>query len=143
LQQANQRFKSLRDLFGNGRAHNYEPTNPTDPLNRAVRRCKYVYQIFVAGVFSAGKSTLINALLDAKDLLPQADLPYTGVVTTIKYGSRYGFSVTWLDVDGCYRRVNQNLQRKMGGGAFRSPPPAPVGQGVGRPGGAPHRGAAA
>jgi hypothetical protein len=145
LQQANQRFKSLRDLFANGRAHNFEPTNPTDPLNRAVRRCKYVYQIFVAGVFSAGKSTLINALLDAKDLLPQADLPYTGVVTTIKYGSRYGFSVTWLDVDGCYRRVNQILERKLGGCTFDPLTPANVRQGLritaGTPSGGAKRGA--
>ena len=94
LQQGNQKFRSLRDFFAAGKAHNYEPTNPADPLNRAVRRCKYGYQIFVAGAFNAGKSTLINALLDIKDLLPQGDLPYTGVVTTIKYKPRTGFSIT-------------------------------------------------
>ena len=141
LQQGNQKFRSLRDFFAAGKAHNYEPTNPADPLNRAVRRCKYGYQIFVAGAFNAGKSTLINALLDIKDLLPQGDLPYTGVVTTIKYGPRTGFSVTWLDVEGCYRRVNQILAMKLGGCSFEPLTPANVRQGLRITGGTPSSGA--
>jgi Dynamin family len=45
------------------------------------------FQLAVAGQFSRGKSTLMNALL-GNAYLPMGALPMTSVVTTIRYGSR-------------------------------------------------------
>jgi Dynamin family len=45
------------------------------------------FQLAVAGQFSRGKTTLLNALLGAA-YLPMGALPMTSVVTTVRYGSR-------------------------------------------------------
>jgi hypothetical protein len=45
------------------------------------------FRLAVAGQFSRGKSTLMNALLGAA-YLPMGALPMTSVVTTVRYGSR-------------------------------------------------------
>ena len=45
------------------------------------------FRLAVAGQFSRGKSTLMNALLGAA-CLPMGALPVTSVVTTVRYGSR-------------------------------------------------------
>jgi len=45
------------------------------------------FQLAVAGQFSRGKTTLLNALLGAP-YLPMGALPMTSVVTTVRYGSR-------------------------------------------------------
>lgn len=51
-----------------------------DSLKRSV--CYDRYRVTVFGAFSAGKSTLLNALMGA-DYLPSADLPTTNVTTEI------------------------------------------------------------
>jgi hypothetical protein len=45
------------------------------------------FQLAVAGQFSRGKSTLMNALLGGP-YLPMGALPMTSVITTVRYGSR-------------------------------------------------------
>lgn len=45
------------------------------------------FQLAVAGQFSRGKTTLMNALL-GKAYLPTGALPMTSVVTTVRYGAR-------------------------------------------------------
>jgi septin family protein len=45
------------------------------------------FRLAVAGQFSRGKSTLMNALLGVA-YLPMGALPMTSVVTTVRYGSR-------------------------------------------------------
>ena len=45
------------------------------------------FQLAVAGQFSRGKTTLMNALLGAA-YLPMGAVPMTSVVTTVRYGSR-------------------------------------------------------
>jgi GTPase SAR1 family protein len=45
------------------------------------------FQLAVAGQFSRGKTTLMNALLGG-DYLPMGALPMTSVITTVRYGSR-------------------------------------------------------
>jgi len=45
------------------------------------------FQLALAGQFSRGKSTLMNALLGGS-YLPMGALPMTSVVTTVRYGSR-------------------------------------------------------
>jgi len=47
------------------------------------------FQLAVAGQFSRGKSTLMNALPGAA-YLPVGALAMTSVVTTVRYGSRPG-----------------------------------------------------
>jgi Dynamin family len=51
------------------------------------RLSAYRFRLAVAGQFSRGKSTLMNALLGAA-YLPMGALPMTSVVTTVRYGSR-------------------------------------------------------
>lgn len=45
------------------------------------------FQLAVAGQFSRGKTTLMNALLGAA-YLPMGALPMTSAVTSVRYGSR-------------------------------------------------------
>jgi len=45
------------------------------------------FQLAVAGQFSRGKTTLMNALLGGP-YLPMGALPMTSVITTVRYGSR-------------------------------------------------------
>jgi len=45
------------------------------------------FQLAVAGQFSRGKTTLMNALLGGP-YLPMGSLPMTSVITTVRYGSR-------------------------------------------------------
>lgn len=78
-------LEGLRDLVkrpGNGltdsRAVDME--RDIDSLERSI--CYDRYRVTVFGAFSAGKSTLLNALMGA-DYLPSADLPTTNITTEI------------------------------------------------------------
>jgi hypothetical protein len=52
--------------------------------------------VAVLGQFKRGKSTLLNALLDAP-ILPAGRLPLTGVITRLRYGAKPAAVVEYLD----------------------------------------------
>ena len=64
-----------------------------DEVDRCVRYAKYGrYHVTALGVFSTGKSTLLNAMLEEK-LLPSADLPVTAITTEIYYSDQTSFFI--------------------------------------------------
>ena len=78
-------LEGLRDLVkrqGNGLTDSRSSAmeRDIDLLKRSI--CYDRYRVTVFGAFSAGKSTLLNALMGA-DYLPSADLPTTNVTTEI------------------------------------------------------------
>jgi hypothetical protein len=54
------------------------------------------FRIVVVGGFDRGKSTLLNAMLGC-DILPQALVPSTAVITVIEYGAQPGALVQYAD----------------------------------------------
>ena len=54
------------------------------------------FTILVVGQFKRGKTTFINALLDA-DLLPVAIIPLTSIITVVKYGEVLNMMVFFRD----------------------------------------------
>ena len=57
-----------------------------------------IFQVLFTGVFSAGKSTLLNALMK-KNLLPTGIMPETPVITKIIFGQDENATVYMKDKD--------------------------------------------
>lgn len=63
------------------------PGIPTQPLaDLRDKLARHAFNLVVAGEFKRGKSSVINALLDA-DILPTGVVPLTSVVTRLEYGA--------------------------------------------------------
>lgn len=68
-----------------------EKQNLNNEINRGIRYAKYGrYHVTALGVFSTGKSTLLNAMLE-EELLPSADMPVTAITTEIYYAEKSSF----------------------------------------------------
>lgn len=68
-----------------------------DSLNESLDKCVHYakygrYHVTALGVFSTGKSTLLNAMLEDK-ILPAADLPVTAITTEIYYSDKTSFFI--------------------------------------------------
>ncbi|QOY51374.1 dynamin family protein [Candidatus Sulfurimonas baltica] len=63
-------------------------------FNKLLRRSKYPMEVAIAGQFSSGKSTFLNALL-SKDILPTGITPVTSKVNFINYGEEYKLKVSY------------------------------------------------
>lgn len=69
--------------------------------------------VAVCGQMKAGKSTLLNALVFGREVLPADDTPMTAKVTSLRYGEREGFEVTFYD-DAEWREVRQDAEATEG-----------------------------
>lgn len=63
-------------------------------LDKQIRRSMYPMEVAIAGQFSSGKSTFLNALL-SKDILPTGITPVTSKVNFINYGTEYKLKITY------------------------------------------------
>jgi GTP-binding protein EngB required for normal cell division len=71
----------------------------TDPLYERFRElfgrlAEDRFNLIVAGRFSRGKTSLMNAIL-ATDRLPTGIVPLTSVITSVRYGSREQVQIEW------------------------------------------------
>lgn len=89
-----------------------------DVLNTSERIAKYGrYHVTALGVFSTGKSTLLNAMLGA-EYLPAADLPTTAITTEIFATEESVFFIPIQQVDATVEdSVRNGLTRMFGGEA--------------------------
>lgn len=68
-------------------------TSLNESVDKCVRYAKYGrYHVTALGVFSTGKSTLLNAMLEEK-ILPAADLPVTAITTEVYYSDKTSFFI--------------------------------------------------
>jgi len=64
-----------------------------ESLDKCVRYAKYGrYHVTALGVFSTGKSTLLNAMLEDK-ILPAADVPVTAITTEVYHSEQTSFFI--------------------------------------------------
>lgn len=68
---------------------------------------KTTFDIAFVGEFTAGKSSILNALL-GQDLLPTNLLPTTARITYISYSEKQGIKITFKD--GSYKHVEFDIQ---------------------------------
>ncbi len=101
-----------------GGSFRFDRDDPADPLNRAVDITRdHEFLVAVTGAFSSGKSTVLNVLLDAPDLLPASAIPLTAVCTVIRRGEgNRRIRVRHVPFEECFERVTQFL-----GGRLRKP----------------------
>lgn len=77
-------FLTLRD----GSDRNILSANLTEEVTKISRKLQSQrFRVAVVGEFSKGKSTLLNALL-GEEIQPVRDIPCSGTVTVLKYGSK-------------------------------------------------------
>ncbi|CBN59245.1 MULTISPECIES: dynamin family protein [Kamptonema] len=77
-------FSTLRD----GSDRNIISANLTEETTKISRKLQSQrFRVAVVGEFSKGKSTLLNALL-GEEIQPVRDIPCSGTVTVLKYGSK-------------------------------------------------------
>ncbi|NLM99386.1 MAG: dynamin, partial [Campylobacteraceae bacterium] len=85
-----EKIKNSRELF----------LNEEEPLKRALnlleRRAEEPMKVAIAGQFSSGKSTFLNALL-GKNILPTGITPVTSKVNYIRYGDNFQLQVHYHD----------------------------------------------
>lgn len=87
-----------------------------DSLKRSV--CYDRYRVTVFGAFSAGKSTLLNALMGA-DYLPSADLPTTNVTTEIFRSEQFYLFMPNCDFTGVQlKALQEEVSKDIPGGTF-------------------------
>ena len=87
-----------------------------DSLKRSI--CYDRYRVTVFGAFSAGKSTLLNALMGA-DYLPSADLPTTNVTTEIFRSEQFYVFMPNCDITKAQAKALQDeVSKEISGGAF-------------------------
>ncbi len=87
-----------------------------DSLKRSV--CYDRYRVTVFGAFSAGKSTLLNALMGA-DYLPSADLPTTNVTTEIFRSEQFYVFMPNCDITKAQAKALQDeVSNEISGGTF-------------------------
>ena len=67
-------------------------------------RAKEPMKVAIAGQFSSGKSTFLNALL-SQDILPTGITPVTSKVNYIRYGERFQIKVRYKDGRDVYERI--------------------------------------
>ncbi|MFC4242911.1 dynamin family protein [Gryllotalpicola reticulitermitis] len=106
MRDALQKYRDLRLELGDVvRAQLHLARERRDPVLEAsvrellVRLARDRFTVAVAGQFSRGKTTLLNALLGA-EYLPTGALPLTSVLTRIEYGS---------NTDASYRRRGSDI----------------------------------
>ena len=87
-----------------------------DKLKRSI--CYDRYRVTVFGAFSAGKSTLLNALMGA-DYLPSADLPTTNITTEIFRSEQFYVFMPNCDFKGAQLKALQDeVSKEIPGGTF-------------------------
>ena len=88
-----------------------------DLLKRSV--CYDRYRVTVFGAFSAGKSTLLNALMGA-DYLPSADLPTTNVTTEIFRSEQFYVFMPNCDITKAQAKkaLQDEVSKEIPGGTF-------------------------
>ena len=87
-----------------------------DSLKRSI--CYDRYRVTVFGAFSAGKSTLLNALMGV-DYLPSADLPTTNVTTEIFRSEQFYVFMPNCNVTKAQAKVLQDeVSKEIPGGTF-------------------------
>lgn len=88
-----------------------ERYNLNDTLDNSVKYAKYGrYHVTTLGVFSTGKSTLLNAMLGVK-LLPSADLPTTAITTEIYAAEEtYFFIPMALEGESLIQNVRKGIE---------------------------------
>ena len=87
-----------------------------DSLKRSI--CFDRYRVTVFGAFSAGKSTLLNALMGG-DYLPSADLPTTNVTTEIFRSDRFYVFMPSRDMtENQIEELHSEIKKDISGGTF-------------------------
>ena len=87
-----------------------------DKVKRSI--CYDRYRVTVFGAFSAGKSTLLNALMGA-DYLPSADLPTTNITTEIFRSDRFYIFMPSRDITGAQiKGLRGEVANEIPGGTF-------------------------
>lgn len=97
----NQTINSLEACVKEVKKHllddSFKPSKALENLlDKYLRRIKYPMEIAIAGQFSSGKSTFLNALL-SKDILPTGITPVTSKVNFLNYADEYRLKVTYKD----------------------------------------------
>ena len=89
-------------------------SSPKARLDEAMKKLsRRVYNVGFAGVYSTGKSTLINALLDEPDFLPEALQPCTMSITLIgnpESGTSERVEVKYYKKEDALRNVFENFR---------------------------------
>lgn len=82
---------------------------------------KQTFIIAVCGQIKAGKSTLLNALLFEKDLIPEADTPLTATITIIRHATgsecfdvEYYSREEWNRIQGDIQKSKEQLAKVRG-----------------------------
>jgi uncharacterized tellurite resistance protein B-like protein/GTPase SAR1 family protein len=80
----NQVFQIIQDCADSG----FLPETLTEEIGKASQKLQSQrFRLAVLGEFSQGKSTLLNALL-GKDIQPVREIPCSGTVTVLRYGTQ-------------------------------------------------------
>src|SRR5690606_4125647 len=95
-----------------------------DPVRRVEDVMHYIqadnFRIAVLGEFKRGKSTLINALVGERDLMPSDTLPCTSALTEIRGGKRRTYERQVGGLLGDYEESTEPVFRSKAGDAARS-----------------------
>jgi len=120
LRESALRFQELvraGNFAENGRTFAYAPDEPREVLNRSIDITRaFEFLVAVTGAFSSGKSSLLNLLLDQKNLLPASVIPMTAVCTVIRHGDRPRVAVRYVPFEDCFARAQACI-----GTPFRRP----------------------
>lgn len=135
LREAARRFQDMvraGNFTENGRSFSYSPEEPREVLNRSIDITRdFGFLVAVTGAFSSGKSSLLNLLLDDRDLLPASVIPMTAVCTVIRQGDQPRVQVRYAPFSECFARARASI-----GVPFRQPFTGPehLGEALARPG---------